>query len=192
VIEERTTAPVAAHSYSCFEGDGDSRRRTTGSPHAFQRTLSRAEESTFTMTTAPTAPDGTNLSGRAQDSGRSTLSEGLNITFELGEHNYDGWRLAVAGVPEWCLPPGDRGTRRQRRLAASAWKGFVIHRRASCGAGSSAAAQPGDARQPIGSDRPGRWLTRYTLLVIKKRCLPMDPADLAGTKWPGCVPKAQR
>lgn len=177
------TAPFTAVS---FEGgwrlEGDA---PAGSPPRFRVVLSRADESyTFTMTTpAPTALNGTEWTLTTLRGG--PLVEGSNITLDFGEHNYDGfggysgcnWYGArylatettfsiVYGVGSTAMLCGSPAGVMEQEEAYGSALGDVTTYRVT------------DNRLEM-ADEGGDTVLTFT----KETLLPMDPADLAGTKW---------
>lgn len=182
-----TMEPVAASfTAKSFEGgwrlEGDA---PTGSPPRFKVTLSRADESyTFTMTTpAPTALNGTEWTLTTLRGG--PLIEGSNITLNFEKHNYDGFNgyggcnwygarhlttdttfsvvYGVESTERLCDSPS--GVMEQEEAYGSALSNVTTYR------------VTGDRLEM--ADEGGESL----LVFAKETLLPMDPADLVGTRW---------
>lgn len=182
----RTSPTTATFTASSFEGgwqlEGDA---PTGSPPRFEVMLSRAGESyAFTMNTpAPTALNGTEWTLTAL---RGTPPiEGSNVTLNFGEYNHDGFSgyggcnyygarylatettfSVVYGVETTLmLCEAPTGVMKQEQAYSSALGNVTTYR--VTGNRLEMAAVEGE-----------------TILVFTDRQQPpMDPADLAGTRW---------
>lgn len=177
------TDPFTAAS---FEGgwrlEGDA---PAGLPPRFRVMLSRADERyTFTMTTpAPTALDGTEWTLTTLQGG--SLIEGSNITLDFREHTYDGfggysgcnWYGAryLATETTFSIVNGASSTARLCDSPAG-----VMEQEEAYGSalGEATTYRVSDDSLEMADERGNT-----VLIFIKEMLLPMNPADLVGTKW---------